>query len=64
MTNEQFGYTSTRGRDKIHMLQPKTELGSRTFLFKGAQLYTSTACQIKTLPAFTHFCVSHGLPVS
>ena len=51
MTNEQFGYTSTRGRDKIHMLQPKTELGSRTFSFKGAQLYTSTAHQIKTLPA-------------
>ena len=66
MTNEQFGYTSTRGRDKIHMLQPRTEFGRRTFSFKGAQLYNtlpSTARQIKTLPAFKHFCISHSLPV-
>ena len=41
MTNEQFGYTFTRGRDKIYMLQPRTEFGRRTFLFKGAQLYNT-----------------------
>ena len=67
MTNEQFGYTSTRGRDKIHMLRPRTEFGRHTFSFRGAQLYNilpSTARQIKTLPAFKHFCVSHGLPVT
>ena len=29
MTNEQFGYTSTRGRDRIHMLRPRTEFGRR-----------------------------------
>ena len=67
LTNEQFGCTCTRGRDKIHILQPETESGRHTFSFKGAQLYNtlpSTARQIKTLPAFEHFCISHGLPVS
>ena len=50
MTNEQFGYTSTRGRDKIHMLQPRTEFGRRTFSFKGAQIYNilpSTAVRLR-----------------
>ena len=67
LTNEQFGYTCTRGRDKIHISRPRTEFGRRTFSFKGAQLYNtlpSTARQIKTLPAFKHFCISHCLPVS
>ena len=67
LTNEQFGYTCTRGRDKIHISRPRTEFGRRTFSFKGAQLYNtlpSTARQIKILPAFKHFCISHGLPVN
>ena len=67
LTNEQFGYTCTRGTDKIHLLRPRTEFGRCTISFQGAQLYNtlpSTACQIKTLPAFKHFCISHGLPVS
>ena len=67
LTNEQFGYTCTQGRDKNHILQPRTEFGRRTFSFKGSQLYNtlpSTAHQIKTLPAFIHFCISYSLPVS
>ena len=67
LTNEQFGYTCTRGKDKIHLLQNRSEFGRGTFSFQRAQLYNTlpfTAHQIKTLPTFNHFCISHGLPVS
>ena len=45
LTNEQFGYTCTRGRDKIHISRPRTEFDRRASSFKGAQLY-NTLCHL------------------
>ena len=40
-SNSTFGYDCTRGRDKLHLIRPKTEFGKNSLQFKGVQLYNS-----------------------
>ena len=62
-SNSLFGYSCTRGRDKLHLFRPQTDFGRNTLnlQFKGAQLYNSLPSSIrvlKNLTAFRHTCIS------
>jgi len=55
LSNSSFGYSCTRGRDKLHLFHPKTDFGKNTLQFKGVQLYNSLPDSIRdlwTLAAF------------
>ena len=60
MTNQEYGYAHTRGRDKVHIqICPKTELGRNLFSFQGAFYYNQLLLSIRkfdTLPTFRRAC--------
>ena len=57
-----FGYSCTRGRDKLHLFRPQTDFGRNTLQFRGAQLYNGLPSSIrvlKNLTAFRRACISY-----
>ena len=49
----------TRGRDKLHLIHPKTDFGKKSLQFKGVQLYNSLPGSVHvlknlTIPSGTH----------
>ena len=62
MTNDQFGYSSTRGKDNIHLVRPKTEYGRNSFSFKGAMLYNNlplATWQLRSCAVFQCACATY-----
>ena len=60
-SNSSFGYSCTRGRDRLHLFRPKTDYGKNTLQFKGAQLYNSLPDSVHVLwnlTAFRRACVA------
>ena len=63
-SNSTFGYDCTRGRDKLHLIRPKTDFGKNSLQFKGVQLYNSLPGfirMLKNLSAFRRACVAYFL---
>ena len=63
-SNLSFGYSSTRGRDKLHLFRPHTDFGKNTLQFRGAQLYNalpSTIRKLMNLTAFRRACILYFL---
>ena len=61
-SNSSFGYSCTRGRDKLHLFRPQTDFGRNTLQFRGAQLYNGLPSSIrvlKNLTAFRRACISY-----
>ena len=57
-----FGYSCTRGRDKLHLFRLQTDFGRNTLQFRDAQLYNGLPSSIRVLKNLTTFrpvCISY-----
>ena len=54
LTNNQFGYSHTRGSENFHLISPKTSFGRNSLTFRGAAFYNSLPRPIRSL----HNCIS------
>ena len=64
LSNSSFGYSCTRGKDKLRLFRPHTDFGKNTLRFRGAQLYNglpSTIHVLRNLTAFRRACVTYFL---
>ena len=61
-TNEEFGYSYTRGKDNFYLCCPKTNFGRNSLIFKGAVLYNSLPpgiCHLRNCVSFRNACAIH-----
>ena len=54
-TNEEAGCRTTRGLKKLHLFQVKTELGKKSFWFKGSQEWNSLPEDVRNVQETDNF---------